>query len=101
MNVPNSHHLRAKLSPDAQRLDEAGRLRNLQFALRLANKTVRDYMRLSYARNKRYYDQSAKARTLKEGDTVYVHNRLGRLESHEISRQFGRDHVVLGNRLDT
>jgi hypothetical protein len=74
MNVPNSHHLRAKLSLEAQRLDEAGRLRNLQSALFLANKTVRDNIRLSYARNKRYYDQSAKARTLKEGDTVYVHN---------------------------
>jgi hypothetical protein len=101
MNVSNSHHLRAKLSPEAQRLDEAGRLRNLQSALRLANKTVRENIRLSYARLKRYYDQSAKARTLKEGDTVYVHNRLGSLEYHENSRQFGRVHVVLGNRLDT
>jgi hypothetical protein len=74
MNVPNSHHLRAKRSPEAQRLDKAVRLRNLQSALRLANKTVRENIRLSYARNKRYYDQSAKVRTLKEGDTVYVHN---------------------------
>jgi hypothetical protein len=55
-------------------LDEAGRLRILQSALLLANKPVRNNIRLSYSRNKRYYDQRAKARTLKDGDVVYVHN---------------------------
>jgi hypothetical protein len=73
MVIPNSHNLRVKLSPEAKRLDEAGRLR-LQTALRLANKTVRDRIKTAHARNKRYYDRTAKERVLSEGDVVYIYD---------------------------
>ena len=56
----HNHNLRAKLSPDAQRLDEAGKLRKLQAIISLANKVVRENLRRSRARNKRYYDRAAK-----------------------------------------
>jgi hypothetical protein len=41
MAQPHTHHLRARLSPDTQRLDEAGRLRKLQASISLTNKVVR------------------------------------------------------------
>jgi hypothetical protein len=74
MVMPNTHNLRAKLSPDADRLDEAGRLRRLQSALRLANKTVRERITTAHARNKRYYDRTAEERVLSEGDVVYLYD---------------------------
>jgi hypothetical protein len=62
------------LSPETERLDEAGRLRKLQSALRLANKTVRERITTAHARNKRYYDRTAERRDLREGDVVYVYD---------------------------
>jgi transposase InsO family protein len=51
MAQPHTHLLRARLSPDAQRLDESGRLRKLQATISLANKVVREKLRQSRARN--------------------------------------------------
>ena len=74
MEMPHSHGLRARLSPGARRLDEAGRLQNLKSALRLANRTVRERIQKSHARNKRYYDKTAKERVIVVGDIVYLHD---------------------------
>jgi hypothetical protein len=74
MAMPNSHNLRAKLSPEAERVDEAGRLRRLQSALRLANKTVRERITAAHARNKSYYDRTAERRELSEGDVVHLYD---------------------------
>jgi transposase InsO family protein len=74
MVMPNSHNLRAKLSPEAERVDEAGRLRRLQSALRLANKKVQERITTAHARNKRYYDRTAERRELSEGDVVYLYD---------------------------
>jgi hypothetical protein len=71
---PIPTNLRAKLSPGAERLEEAGRLRRLQSALRLANKTVRERITTAQARNKRYYDRTAEQRVLSEGDVVYLYD---------------------------
>jgi hypothetical protein len=71
MVVPNTHNLRAKLSPEAETLDEAGRLRKLQSALRLANKIMRKMIQSAHWRNKRYYDRTVEQRVLREGDVVY------------------------------
>jgi hypothetical protein len=74
MIVPNTHNIRAKLSPEAERLDEAGRLRKLQSALRLANKTARERIKTAHTRNKRYYDRTAERRDLREGYVVYLYD---------------------------
>jgi transposase InsO family protein len=74
MNLPHTHNLRAKLTPGAQRLDEAGRLRSLQATISRANKVVRENLRKSRARNKKYYDRAAKPRVLRKGQIVYLHN---------------------------
>jgi hypothetical protein len=73
MQTPSTRNLRANLTTRAQSLDEAGRLRKLQSALRLANKTVRERMRASHDQNKRYYDRTAKARSFRAGDIVYLY----------------------------
>jgi hypothetical protein len=54
-------------------LNEAGRLRKLQSALRLANKTVREKIKTTLTRNKRYYDRAAERRDLRERDVVYLY----------------------------
>jgi transposase InsO family protein len=66
MVVPNTHNLRAKLSPEAERLDEAGRLRKLQSVLRLDKETVRERIKTTHTRNKRYYYRTAEQRDLRE-----------------------------------
>jgi hypothetical protein len=70
---PHTHNLRARLSPDAERLDEAGRLKKLQATISLANK-VRENLRKSRARNKRHYDRAAKHRFMRKGQIVYLHS---------------------------
>jgi transposase InsO family protein len=74
MVVPNTHNLRAKLSPEGERFDEAGRLRTLQSALHLANKTVRERIKTAHIRNKRYHDRMAERRDLREVDVVYFYD---------------------------
>jgi hypothetical protein len=72
--VQRTHNLRARLTPNAQTLDEASRLRNLQATISRANKVVRENLRKSRARNKEYYDRAAKPRVLRKGQIVYLHN---------------------------
>ena len=74
MDQPHIYNLRARLSPYAQRLDEAGKLRKLQATSSLANKVVRKKLRQSRARSKRYYDRAAKHRVMRIGQIVYLHN---------------------------
>jgi hypothetical protein len=78
-------NLRAKLSPEVQKLGDANRLRNLKSALQLAYKTVRDRIQRSYSKNKRYYDRTAQQREIREGDIVYVYNPA---KKPNVSRKF-------------
>ena len=45
MVQPHTYNLRARLSPDAQRLEEAGKLRKLQATISVANKVVLENLR--------------------------------------------------------
>jgi hypothetical protein len=85
MIMPNTQNLRAKLSPEAQKLGDANRPRNLKSALQLAYKTVRDRIQRSYSKNKRYYDRTAQEREIQEGDIVYVYNPA---KKPNVSRKF-------------
>jgi hypothetical protein len=85
MIMPNTQTLRAKLSPEAQKLGDANRLRNLKSALQIAYKTVRDRIQRSYSKNKRYYGRTAQERDIREGDIVYVYNPA---KKPNVSRKF-------------
>ena len=74
MAQPHTYYLRARISPDAQRLDEAGKLRKLQATISLTYKVEREKLHQFRARNKRYYDRSAKHRVERIGQIVYFHN---------------------------
>jgi hypothetical protein len=74
MAQPHNHNLRARLSPDAERLDEAGRFKKLQDTISLTNKEVRQNLQKARARNKRFYDRAAKHRVMRKGQIVYLHN---------------------------
>jgi hypothetical protein len=74
MVQPHTYNLRARLSPDAQRLEEAGKLRKLQATISLANKVMRENLRKSRTLSKRYYDHAAKHKVMRIGQIVYLHN---------------------------
>ena len=73
MTLPNSDHLKAKLSKEVENTDHTCPLQSLKSSLKLAYESVKNANRKSQLNNKILYDRKVELWSFEIGDLVYLY----------------------------